>query len=94
MQQLVDFATRGSNTLDLIFSDVEADVMPNMPFGTSDHKAIQIGFKTPEKIGEVEKQPARLMWRSAPWNHIKGYLKRRFAGWRAKWFKDVLERDM
>ena len=89
MSQVVNFETRQSNTLDLVISDVEATAMPSMPFGTSDHKAIQIILCTKETIDEVEKKPSRLMRRSAPWNHAAGYLKRRFARWSAKWFKDV-----
>ena len=89
MSQLVNFPTRLENMLDLIFSDAEASAMPNMRFGTSDHKSIGIVFQTKEVIADEEKRPDRLMWRSAPWDHIRGYLKRSFVGWTAKIFRDI-----
>ena len=80
LTQLVGFTTRGANTLDLILTDVEATAAKIMPFGTSDHAAIEVVFATKKKIVEAEDRPMRLMWRSAPWDHIRGYLKRRFVG--------------
>lgn len=80
LTQLVGFTTRGANTLDLILTDVEATATKTMPCGTSDHAAIEVVFATKKKIAEAEERPMRLMWRSAPWDHIRGYLKRRFAG--------------
>ena len=41
MEQLVNFPTRGENTLDLVLSDIEGRAVERPGFGNSDHQAVQ-----------------------------------------------------
>ena len=72
LKQIVNFPTRGSNTLDLICSNIDASAAGLMPFGTSDHKAIRVEMQVTSAIPTVLKQADRPQWRTAPWKHTAG----------------------
>ena len=80
LHQYVNFPTRGPNTLDLIMSTFigSAVALPNL--GTSDHVSIHVSIKFQSQV--IEDLPATpratevLNCHSAPWNHIRGEVKR------------------
>ena len=81
LHQYVDFPTRGPNSLDLIMSTFEgsATALPNL--GTSDHVSIKFQSRVAADLPETPKATKVLDWHSAPWNHIKGELKRALVTW-------------
>jgi hypothetical protein len=89
MPQIVDAPTRGENTLDLVFSDTGGTYELCPHFGTSDHLSLFVTM--PVKMPCPAAPASRLvyMWKSAPWNHIKGYLKRLLQGWDSDRFESV-----
>jgi hypothetical protein len=93
MQQLVNVPTRGDNALDLVFTDVGAKFKVCPHFGTSDHLSLLVSLST--RAPPPPPPASRLVykWKSAPWNHIKGYLDRRLKGWTADDFESVDDAD-
>lgn len=81
LQQAVNFPRRKGNTLDLILSNIDLSAAEMILFGTSDHKSIKIELQVQREIPQVEEQPCIMQWRTAPWKHINGYLKRKFKVW-------------
>ena len=79
--QYVDFPTRGPNTLDLIMSlsPGAAEALPNL--GTSDHVSIKFRCDIDKELTQEPQATAVYDWHSAPWNHIRGALKRALDTW-------------
>ena len=79
--QCVDFDTRDGNTLDLIMSPFDDSASAVANLGTSDHVSVRF---TMHVTTLLEKQPAVLPvrdWAHAPWNHIRGAVKRALSYW-------------
>ena len=77
--QYVDFDTRDGNTLDLVMSPFDGSASAVANLGTSDHVSVRF---TMHMTTPLEKQPAVLPvrnWSRAPWNHIRGAVKRALA---------------
>jgi hypothetical protein len=93
MQQLVNVPTRGDNTLDLVFSDTRGSFEPCPHLGTSDHISMMVTI--PVDMPTPPPPPGRMvyMWKSAPWNHMNGYLRRKLKGWRADDYESVDDAD-
>ena len=56
-----------------------ATALPNL--GTSDHVSIKFQSKVATELPETPKATKVLNWHSAPWNHIKGELRRALVTW-------------
>ena len=80
MYQLVDFPTCGHNTLDLIMTDFPGTAVESPHLGSSDHVAVKFEIQVEQKIPCVE-QPSSRNWKKAPWDHIRGDLKRALHDW-------------
>ena len=81
LNQLIDFPTRDSNTLDLVMTQHSGSARSRVGVGTSDHVSIDI---TLELNSEVPQSPAHkptLLWKYAPWNHIRGAVKKGLKDW-------------
>ena len=72
MQQLIDFPTRGGNTLDLVMTTHTgyAKAMPGA--GTSDHILISVVLDLSTALPEAPEFRPTLLWQYAPWPHIRG----------------------
>ena len=81
LEQLVQFPTRGENTLDLVLSDIGGVAQAAPPFGTSDHDSMYISFGTEESLPSTPVRSAVRNWHNAPWSHINGAVKRALSGW-------------
>jgi hypothetical protein len=91
--QLVDSPTRGDNTLDLVYSDTGGSCELCPHFGTSDHLSLYLEIPTTMPCPEPSTRRLVYLWKSAPWNHIRGYLRRELAGWSAHDFDSVDDAD-
>ena len=94
MHQLVDFPTRGQNTLDLVLSDIVGSALPTAGFGTSDHKSMYLSFTLEEVVPKAPINCAVRDWYHAPWPHIRGALKRAFKDWRPSGTVEEAEDEM
>ena len=94
MHQLVDFPTRGQNTLDLVLSDIAGSALSAAGFGTSDHKSMYLSFTSEEVVPKTPIKCAVRDWHHAPWPHIKGALKRAFKDWRPNGTVEEAEDEM
>jgi len=83
LNQLIDFPTRGPNTLDLAMTP-HAGVAVSCPgAGSSDHISILINMELKKELPEVPDQEPTYLWQYAPWEHIAGAIKRDLKGWDA-----------
>ena len=82
LSQFIDFPTRKANTLDLIISDVKGEANAAAHFGTSDHVSIEFEIHVDSEILDEEKENEKLNWRKAPWDHIRGEVKRMLKDWK------------
>lgn len=82
MLQLVNFPTREENTLDLIISDFDGEAYPAAHIGTSDHVSILFEIKVAAAVPTDDSMVKTRSWRRAPWNHIRGHIKRAVEGWK------------
>ena len=71
MQQLINFSTRGENTLDLVVSDIDGTARELPGFGNSDHVAMALSFKMDGQMPPTPIKHQVQNWYNAPWNHIK-----------------------
>ena len=76
MLQLVDFPTRDGNTLDLIMTDFEGTATAAAHIWTSGHVSILFEIQVLLQVPEAASQSDSLNWRKAPWDHIRGDVKR------------------
>ena len=79
--QLVDFPTRGVNTLDLVITPFEGTAVPMANAGTSDHRVVAFEMQV---LKPPEPPPIRQSvrdWDHAPWHHIKGAIRRYLKHW-------------
>jgi hypothetical protein len=81
LTQLVDFATREGNALDLVMSSIPGIAQPVLPMGSSDHKSVGITFETSGAPPPSPESPSVYDWSSAPWGHIAGFIKRALFKW-------------
>jgi hypothetical protein len=82
IHQWIDFPTHiKGNILDLVYSDCEckATALPRM--GTSDHFTLQLTVDLSLDVPVPPPDRTVYHWSSAPWNHIRGHLRRNFDGW-------------
>jgi hypothetical protein len=93
MQQLVDVATCNGNSLDLVYSDYGGSVNLNCHLGTSDHASLMVRIPTSLPLPPPSARKTVQLWKSAPWSHIKGHLRRTLAGFDSKTFASVDEAD-
>ena len=93
MQQLINFPTRGENTLDLVMSDIDGTARELPGFGNSDHVAMALSFKMDGQMPPTPIKHQVQNWYNAPWNHIKGALKREFKDWTPQGTVDEAEAD-
>ena len=93
MYQLIDFATRGNNALDLIISDLAGSASSKTHIGTSDHLSISFEIQVDQPAPQVEPAAAALNWRRAPWDHIRGAVKRAVDGWAPRASQSVNEAE-
>ena len=89
LHQLVDFPTRGANTLDLIMSHLlgQATAMANP--GTSDHAAVAFEIHVLQAVQAAPVTGQVLDWEHAPWNHISGAIRRYLKDWDPWVFESV-----
>jgi hypothetical protein len=81
MHQLVHFPTRGDNTLDVVLSDVIGKAAPISGFGSSDHIAMKLSFAIGDGVPPTPVRHKVRDWKNAPWQHMKGAVKRALSGW-------------
>ena len=81
LNQLVDFATRGDNTLDLVMSSIPGVASPAPSMGSSDHKSVWVSFQAGTQPPSTPESSLVHDWSSAPWDHIRGYLRRVLLKW-------------
>jgi hypothetical protein len=102
LRQHVNFPTRGGNTLDYVFSTGCLEVSPGIHIGNSDHISLHISRDTRLCVPEPPDRPEVYQWDSAPWDHIKGHLKRELVAYRPvgcheaaeSQLNDILERTI
>jgi hypothetical protein len=94
MSQLVKFPTRGENTLDLVISDFDGHTTAEQGSGSSDHLSVYLTFDTTQKIPTTPIRKSVRDWQNAPWNHMKGALKRALANWKPSGGVDEAEADL
>ena len=94
LSQLVDFTTREGNTLDLVMSDIKGIAIEAPGFGNSDHKSMSIVFESQEKIPSTPERKAVRDWHNAPWNHIRGAVKRALTHWKPTGNQDDAEEEL
>ena len=94
MSQLVNFPTRGENTLDLVISDFHGHATAEPGFGSSDHLSVYLTFDTAQKIPTTPIRKSVRDWQNAPWNQMKGALKRALANWKPSGGVDEAEADL
>ena len=83
MNQLIDFPTRGSNTLDLVMTTLTGSATERPGAGTSDHISIDITLELQSVVPIQPDLKPTLLWQHAPWDHIKGAVKRETKSWEA-----------
>ena len=81
LQQLVDFRTRGGNTLDLIISSFNGTVTAMPHLGSSDHISIKFEINTGNALLCTPQATVVYDWHKTPWDHIKGAIERALADW-------------
>ena len=79
--QYVDCPTRGPNTLDLVMSHYTGSAVPMPNLGTSDHVSIKFVCNIADALPSEPDEESVLDWHSAPWNHIRGAVKRSILVW-------------
>ena len=94
LRQIVDFTTRGGNTLDLVMSELDGVTTVAPGFGNSDHKSMFIMFRCNTAPPVTPVKHSVLNWRTAPWQHIKGATKRGFKGWQPSGTVDDAEAEL
>ena len=94
MRQLVDFPTRGVNTLDLAITHIDGVAVPTPGFGNSDHISMKLTFGVGDKIASTPVRRPVFNWHNAPWKHIKGELRREFADLKPEGSTHEAEKDM
>ena len=77
----MDFPTREGNTLDLVLSTIPGKTSPDLGVGTSDHLSIWVDFQCDLVLPSSPKQHPVRDWSRAPWEHIRGAVKRALKGW-------------
>jgi hypothetical protein len=87
--QIVHFPTREGNTLDLIYTKIDSIAKPIIKIGTSDHSSIGIKFAAVRSVPVAPERQPILRWDLAPWNHIKGAVKRELTHWDPRTFSTV-----
>ena len=87
--QIVDFPTRDGNTLDLVYTKVDSSATHIMKIGTSDHCSIKLKFTAVDSVPKAPERQPILRWDPAPWNHIKGAIKRELTHWDPRTFSSV-----
>ena len=75
MSQLVTESTRGNAILDLIIIEFDGHILYRPHLGTSDHVSLFIYLILELEI--LPPPPFRKVfhWSSAPWSHVRGYLR-------------------
>ena len=81
LNQLIDFPTRGNNTLDLVMTQHSGSAVARVNAGTSDHITIDITLELQDTVPNSPVQKPTLLWQYAPWNHIRGAIKRELKHW-------------
>lgn len=88
LRQLVSFPTRGGNTLDLVFSDVPGVASQSPNLGSADHVAVDLVFEQSD-LPSTPAVPEALDWALAPWDHIRGALRRALKEYNPRGFESV-----
>jgi hypothetical protein len=81
MKQLIDFPTRGENTLDLFMSTRAGSASARPGAGTSDHISINITLELHAPVPDSPIHKPTFMWQHAPWSHIRGAITRDLSNW-------------
>ena len=81
LNQLIDFPTRGENTLGLDMTIHDGVAIDQPGAGTSDHIAIAITLELDSAIPSPPVHKPTFLWQYAPWPHIRGAVKRELATW-------------
>ena len=106
LHQLVDFPTRGGNTLDLILSSFPGSARALANPGSSDHVAIGFEAQVISPPADTPDITPSRDWDRAPWNHIRGAIKKYLSDWDPcsfisadeaqsnlnEWFEAIIER--
>jgi hypothetical protein len=87
--QVVNFATREGNTLDLIYTKGKCDIYPIIKIGSSDHTTISAKFAAVDEVPAAPTRQPILRWDLAPWHHIKPAVKRALAQFDVRAFSTV-----
>ena len=77
----------------MIISDLDGSAVEAAHLGTSDHVSIKFEIQVEAAIPEDESKAQARNWRKAPWNHIRGEVKRMTAGWTPKAEQSVTEAE-
>jgi hypothetical protein len=96
LRQLIDFPTRTfapMNTLDLVMCSNGGSALPKPGLGTSDHISIDVTLNVGIELPAPPPHKPTRMWRQAPWNHIKGDIKRALLNWEPRSFDTVDEAE-
>ena len=81
LNQLIDFPTRGENTLDPVMTIRDRVAIEQPGAGTSDHIAIAITLELDSAVPSPPVHKPTFLWQYAPWLHIRGAIKRELATW-------------
>ena len=95
--QVIDFATHNKgNTLDLVITHLHGKAVCWPGLGTSDHFSIGLDLDMESVVPPTPIKEPTLLWQHAPWDHIKGAVRRALDGWDPMAFEDVddAEKDL
>ena len=95
--QVIDFATHNKgNTLDLVITHLRGKAVCWPGLGTSDHFSIGLDLDMESVVPPTPIKEPTLLWQHAPWDHIKGAVRRALDGWDPMAFEDVddAEKDL
>ena len=92
--QMIDFPTRQGNTLDLVMTRCAGLGQERPGLGTSDHVSIELELETEKLVPITLVRKPTLMWEHAPWQHIRGALRREVNHWDPRVYKDDDDAEM
>ena len=81
LNQLIDFPTRDSNTLDLVMTQHSGSAISRAGLGTTDHVSIDITLDLCSTIPQSPAHKPTLLWKHAAWDHIRGAVKKQLKDW-------------